>query len=434
MFSRSLIPLALVLAAGACLPAVAGAATGSALVFIQDGDVWRVAPDGSGAHALTTDGMKDAPYGRPRLAPDGSVWALKGYDVVHLGEAGAKLGSFTPPRPKDSEGIVSDDAPEFLDLSPDGTKLAYGVENIRCADVGPCNTDGITLVLGTDGTVIANQVGISESAFADDATLVGNEGQFEGTLRHSSLTGPSALWYDDSLVFGVQPGVPREPVLSTDGRRMAALRTVTGVGVGVFTYTLPERFGTPDQVCVINNVLPTGASPAYSPDGTHLAVAQKDGLAIYDMSAITQPSECKNAKVVTGGPAGASQPDWGPVPVPDPPVQHQDTPPAQSQPAPPAPAPAIAPGPKPAQAPAAAITIASQRLGAVLKKGLRVKLVNVADRTTVTVSYKGKKVGTGKTRAGKATIKLSSKALKQAKRATVIVTAGAATRTVTLIR
>ena len=173
--------------------------------------MWRVAPDGSGAHALTTDGTAAAPYARPRLAPDGSVSALKGFDLVHVGADGTRLGALTPPKPKDSEGVESDEQPKFLDVSPDGALLAYGVENLRCPDTGPCNFDAITTVLDTHGAVRSAQIGLSEAAFVGNDRLVGNEGQFEGTMRLSTPAGPSALWYRDGDVFPAQPGVPREP-------------------------------------------------------------------------------------------------------------------------------------------------------------------------------------------------------------------------------
>jgi hypothetical protein len=426
MLSRTLL---LALVAAAFAPAVASAATDSAIVYVNDGDVWRVAPDGAGAHALTTDGTTAAPYARPRLAPDGSVWALKGFDVVHLDASGQRVGGFTPPKPKDSEGVASDDAPKFLDLSPDGTTLAYGVANLRCEDGGHCNTDGITEILDTNGTVLSAQVGIVEAAFVTRDRLVGNEGQFEGTLRLTTRTGPSTLWYRDGIdVFTTQPGVPREPALSPDTTQLAALRTVTGVGVGVFTYRVPAQFGLPTQMCVINNVLLEGASPTFSPDGRRLAVAQRDGLAVYDLGAVTQPSECATKGTMAGIAAvGASQPDWGTIETPDRPHQEPDPPAQTTMPVatPPAPAATLA---------ALKLTIPSQRLSAILKRGLKVKL---SARATVKLTYKGKVVGTASGSAGTVTVKLAAagrKALRNAKKATLTISAGTATQTVTVRR
>ena len=74
-----------------------------------------------------------------------------GFDLVHVGADGTRLGALTPPKPKDSEGVESDEQPKFLDVSPDGALLAYGVENLRCPDTGPCNFDAITTVLDTHG-------------------------------------------------------------------------------------------------------------------------------------------------------------------------------------------------------------------------------------------------------------------------------------------
>ena len=257
--------------------------------------------------------------------------------------------------------------------------------------------------------------------------LVGTEGQFEGTLRLSTLTGPSSLWYRDGDVFA-PPGVPREPAFSADATQLAALRTVTGVGVGVFTYKVKAGFGKPTQLCVINNVLATGASPSFSPDGGHLVVAQKDGLANYDLSAVTQPSDCASKATAIGlAPAGASQPDWGTIPAPEKPAEETVVQTPAPVVTPPAPAQTIAPL-------AIGLTVPSQRLGAILERGLKVKLSAPA---ALTVGYKGKTVGKANASTTTVTVKLSAtarRALRNAKKAALTVTAGTATRTVTVRR
>ena len=207
---------------------------------------------------------------------------------------------------------------------------------------------------------------------------------------------------------------------------------MTGVGLGVFTYKVGDQFGPPAQLCVINNTLPTGASPSFSPDGGHLVVGQKDGLADYDLSAVTQPSECASkGKAIGVAPAGASQPDWGTVPAPAEAHEEQQTvpqPPVVTPPAPPAQT--VAP------APAAAIklTAPSQRLRAILKRGLKLKLTAAAP---VVVSYKGKTIGKATATAGTVTVKLTAagrKALRHAKKATLTITAGTSKQTVTVRR
>jgi WD40-like Beta Propeller Repeat len=459
-------PVLLPLAAGAlvALPAAAAhaAAPGSAIVYVAGGDIWQVSPDGTGTHALTTDGTTDAPYQRPRLAPDGSVFALRGFDVVHVSAAGQRIGAFTPRRPKDSDGVAADQPPGFLDLSPDGTKLAYGIENLRCEDDGSCNQDGITAILdAATGNTLSEQVGISEAAFAGDDRIIGNEGVLGVTGRSSSLIGPPAQWYRDADISD-RPGMVREPAIATDLQHYAALKTMTGVGVAVFTYKVPAGLGQPVQQCVVNNARTSHASPTWSPDGRRLALAQNDGLAVYDLSAVGQPSECATRSTAIGvADAGASDPDWGALAVagdgggggggdgtPGGGQTTTATPPATT----PGGGTTTAKGvttpagkviARATGRAAAKLTVAPLRLGALLRGGLKVRLTGLpAGKAKVVVKAKGKVLGSAAVKvpaSGSAavTVKLSPagrRALRGAHKTTLTVIAGTVSRTLTVKR
>jgi hypothetical protein len=461
MLPRSLVLLGAVaaLAGGA---ATAGAAPNSAITYVNEGNVYLMGPTGAGRHALTTDANRYSPYERPRVAADGTVWALKGWDIVHLSADGHRLGTITPKLPKDSDGVEPGVYPDWLDLSPDGTKFAYSIDNYRCEADGSCNKDGITAIIDVaTGQTLSEQIGITEASFVDDQHVVGTEGLSEGTLRISTVSGPSVLWYRDSDVFGPTPrGTPQQPSFSPDRTQMASLRWLDGIGPAVFTYKVPAAagapsgYGNPVQLCVVNNSDPYEAQPTFSPDSKSLVVAQKDGLASYDLSAVTTPDECATkAKFTALADKGAVDPDWGVIPgtLPDPPAGGGGgaggspvgaggavTPAPASTPSP------AAPAPKPAaKTTAARISVSAQRLSAIVKSGLKVKLSGLkAGRTTLVVKARGKVVARVKLTipaSGTVTrsIRLSAtgrKALRKAKSATLTITAGGAATAVKVQR
>src|SRR5262245_50467583 len=64
----------------------------SAIVFVgPDGNVWRVAPDGSDLHRLTEDATPRAPYRDPSLARDGRVLAARGNAIAGAAVLGTPL-------------------------------------------------------------------------------------------------------------------------------------------------------------------------------------------------------------------------------------------------------------------------------------------------------------------------------------------------------
>ena len=70
--SFSLFGAAAAVAAIGAVPAAAAPKT--AITYVNGSNVSMVNADGTGAHALTTDGTADDRYRRPRVAADGSVW------------------------------------------------------------------------------------------------------------------------------------------------------------------------------------------------------------------------------------------------------------------------------------------------------------------------------------------------------------------------
>jgi hypothetical protein len=464
MLPRTLSLLGAAAAVAAIGATSAAAAPKTAIAYVQDGDVFLVGADGTGAHALTTDGTPEDRYRRPRVAADGSVWALDDWQVVHLGAGGGRIGTIPIAPPKDSKGRDLQDIPEWLDLSPDGTRVAWSVTNLNCPEGEDCYADGFTGVVDlATGQSAGVQAGLTETSFLDDQRLIGIDEHWLGDVRVASPSGPPALWYNDRDTFSTEIGTPRQPAVAADKAHYATLRTVQGRGVGVFIYksaaaATPSGLASPpQQLCVINNVDASSAGPSWSPDGRSVVVAQNDGLAAYDFADVHSSAECATKVRFTAiADKGAIEPDWGVVPgtVPDPPSEGgtpgtpaPGTPVTPATPRPSVPSPGVArPSPATGASTAAAgpkLTVGVQRLSAILKSGLKVRLSGLkAGRTKVVVKTRGATIGTQTVKVGagggaSATVRLTAagrKALRRARTATLTISAGGASATLKVKR
>src|SRR3712207_373630 len=115
------------LAAVATLLLLGGTAHASSLVYVKDHNVWVANPDGSGQRQLTTDGLEALPYESPSQADDGTILAIRGERFVKLDRLGRRIGAPLPSilvgRPPNAYAF----GPFSAKISPDGTKLAYGI-------------------------------------------------------------------------------------------------------------------------------------------------------------------------------------------------------------------------------------------------------------------------------------------------------------------
>jgi hypothetical protein len=306
-------------------------APGGSLIYVVGSNVWLAAPDGSGAHQLTTDGSQQAPYRSPIQAPDGSILVLHGpSEVDHLDRDGKPIGS--PITLNALENGV-----EALAISPDGTHIAYVTTGFGQTIDPRFGTPNGTYIYG--GTDVAGLDGVSVAGAAvpamiypswlDDETLAGSNGT---DLWIDTIGGSPQTWL--SLADGclIPDGCPSEtgsaanlslPIVSRDATRLAyqydpfygdggrRIATIDGVGAPPMTdCLLPETGGEPQDT---GTFAPDGSAFAW--DDTTIDASTftvNPGQGIWMLVLQTTAADCggSTARLVI---PGGSQPDWGPM-------------------------------------------------------------------------------------------------------------------------
>ena len=143
-------------------PAVASAATDSAIVYVNDGDVWRVAPDGvrrprpdHRRHGRRAVRAAAARAGRQRVGVEGLRRRppRRGRDAgrrLHAAQAEGLRGRRVRRRSRSSSTSRR---------TARRSRTAWRTSAVQ--DGGPCNFDGITTMLDTHGTVPSTQIGLA---------------------------------------------------------------------------------------------------------------------------------------------------------------------------------------------------------------------------------------------------------------------------------
>ncbi len=128
--------MSLLLATGLVLlaPAVANA---DSIVYIDQGNVWSAAPDGSHKVQLTTGGQ----WHSPTQADDGRIAAVQGTGPIQvMARDGQPLHTITTPPAKSGDGGTFAPRPVQLSFSPDGTKIAYAYVANSCPVASTCGS------------------------------------------------------------------------------------------------------------------------------------------------------------------------------------------------------------------------------------------------------------------------------------------------------
>ncbi len=306
--------------AAACLVAPA-AAQADSIAYVKGHDVWLANPDGSGQYQVTLDGTADRPYGSPSQADDGTIVARRGTDIVRLRQNGELLSSFDPPDTTDSAGQPIGGAPVDVAVSPDGSKVAFSYYQYNCPPGASCGARYVTLY---SNAAAATPEATYGKLFRNSPSWVSNSrvlvfGGFLSQVNYDSPGGGTdddVHWFDDKDVFDPSTDLG-DGELSRQGDRIALIR-----GYGDSTHLMFHKVtqdvvggtptGPPTYACN-TGFEPTLDGPSWSPDGSKVAFAHKDGIEVLPLPSVDAgcPGASSGTVVIPGG----SQPDWGPAAV-----------------------------------------------------------------------------------------------------------------------
>lgn len=330
--------LVLVTAAlGLGAPALAAA---SSIVYINGGNVWIAAPDGTQQYQVTTDGSPSDPYSRPSQADDGTIVAVRGNParLYRLRQNGDQLNApFTTVSPL---GNVVD-----AEVSPDGRTVAYAFVTVvnGCFPYTCAGTDAAVAYTAADhlqdpGGGLQKSgnwhwvswIGGGRTLLTDDSNVVyyddvggGDDSSAQwfdqctaGLADCSSSTGPGLhdlhVSRDGRKAAWIWQAADPDPFVVADDPYLQLGATSGDVG----SAHPPQAPGLP--ACNIGPGPKELASaiqwdrPTFAPDGSAVAWAEGDGIHVADATL----SDC--AHVVASDHlvvAGASQPFWGPADV-----------------------------------------------------------------------------------------------------------------------
>jgi Tol biopolymer transport system component len=328
-------------AALAGVPFAATAAHADSIVYVKDGNVWRAAPDGSGAAQLTTSGGLVA----PSQADDGTIVATDEYGgescrrpIARLSPDGAQatrvdvLGPVGPG--------LSTLGPWYPEISPDATRVAFGETLINSGSWSalcqPLYTDPFTSSISREHVkVVDAQTGATIGLIAPQASLWAPSWLSDGRLlvfapynRFAPQVGVGnpgeepASWFSDPLEDPNDPNafLTRAAItdgeVSRDGSSIAyirgdnspaprALPTIQVASVAGFAAPPTVRCDIPVSGAPV-------ANPSWSPDGRALAWSEPDGIHTTTIAPGPGPCAAEPRLIVAGG----SHPDWGPYTAP----------------------------------------------------------------------------------------------------------------------
>ncbi|WP_445152731.1 hypothetical protein [Baekduia sp. Peel2402] len=328
---RSPLPLALATAALATLAVAPAAAHADSISYIKDGDVHLTTPDGGRDHQVTTDGG----YSYASQADDGRILALHGKRFRLMDRWGQVQADFSPIA-DGTAGTVTINGPYDPVISPDGTKVAYGMYvqythgDPNCGLPGGCweghlyAATGYSTATGPGDWHDPNfnpNYGWTDPAWIDNArTLL--SGPSSAYLEHTGIDvlgdekHEAVAWFSD-FNDGTQNLFDAE--LNRQGTGVAAVANSAGDALRVYHQTGAPSEANPPQPC-LNAPKRAGAwaSPSFSPDGNRLAMSDDSGLYIVELPDLQQACPDSAAVKVTTIAPGGKFPDWGPADLPDP--------------------------------------------------------------------------------------------------------------------
>ena len=314
----------------------AGPVRADSVVYLKDGNVWIANADGSGARQFTQyaygwsspseddSGNVVAAGGQARVNPDGSD-ADAGSEIYRFQGDGNQIGSATPTYGSHSTPACPAYPPSSVRVSPDGTKIAYGIYG--------CGAGGYETALwtptGSTTLNFPNQT-VGQQDFWNPSWI--NNSRF--TISHAGPPVFGAHWGEHLVTDADNAGQgwsesdmtddAAEAVISRDGTVAAvfyndAASYTDGMprSVALWVYyapSMPSDFSgswpQPAQCTFtldatrfsdINNL-----SPSLSPDGTKVMFGDDAGVELKSLGDVS--SHCDGASSVITLLPGGSQP------------------------------------------------------------------------------------------------------------------------------
>jgi hypothetical protein len=325
--------------AAAVAVAIPAAARADSIVYLKGGQVWVANADGLGARQFTVH-----PYGwsSPSQADDGTIVVAGGLSRVNADGSdsdgsselyrfapdGNQIGGFTPTYGSRSTPACPAYPPSSVRVSPDGTKIAYGIY--------ACGAGGEQVALWTPaGSTTLNfpsqtrgQVDFWEPAWIDSSRF---------TVSHAGV--PTGAHFGEHLVTdpdnsgagwseAAMSDRPGEAVISRSGKEAVvfyndAASYLDGkprhVDLWVYSNpTMPPNFtaGWPDPPAGCKFVLDAtkvgdvyNLSPSLSPDGSKVLWGDDTGVQMLALGDVTSACVGHGAPVLLV--PGGSQPFYG---------------------------------------------------------------------------------------------------------------------------
>ncbi|MEQ6901996.1 hypothetical protein [Nocardioides sp. YIM 152588] len=312
--------------APATAPAATAAAAGTgggSIVFIRDHDVWLVRGDGSGLYRVTRDGTAATPYVSPTMTDAGIIAAGRGTQVVRMRQNGEILSRFDPKPLTDSVSHPIDGVLNYVAISPDGSKVAYGWSRYSCPVGASCQVRSVTAVSAADRyTAPTTTSYLHHPSWVSNSRLMVHGGYLSQVMLQDLGAAPKH-WFDDDEIYegGTDLG---DASLSRDGKRLVAIRGY-GSGTQMIWYAVggdprsaaPSGLPNPNPLCIGS----PGATatderlhaPSWSPDGTAFAIGATEGVWVVT----TGPADCSGVGVRLLG--KGTSPSWSGAAI-DPPA------------------------------------------------------------------------------------------------------------------
>ena len=429
--SPNLPRLGLALLAAAVLAggAVTSAARADSFAYLQGGDVWLTTTDAARQFQVTTGGG----YSTVSQADDGTLFATFGTHLRRLDRYGNLLSEISTPVSTNPAGsLMTFYGPFDADVSPDGTKAAYGFNeqgfqfSTSCGCIDEEDKDGAaftstTALTGFTDAGYKYATGWSGPEWIDNQTVLVSNGPgwpSDPFAVETVGSGDPKSWFTDPDNMH-----PMEATISRDKHYIAAVHGPDRGSLALYVVGDKTLMSTAQlRRCLTYSDTAAGYaynSPTFNADGSILAWGSGKGLDIAPVGN-TGADGCPAPQGGREVLPGASNPDWGPADVP------------ASRPA--APAPPSTPGaaPQPAHAP---VIPATPKLGVRLAKA-SAKTVTLAitapaaGKLSATVTAGRQKLGQASTTAKSAgAVTLKVKLRRTPKHAVVTVVEGSARAT-----